>query len=145
MFEYGREERLQVSRYLVAPATIHTTERASYWGGIAGEAIADCKAMIAKLEQYQQMLFQRVQELETAPYHHRVTLKRERSWYDKKVTYYLIVEKVREVKGIEPEEIQRTNYPGTDRRQALADFEAYKKSHPGIEAVKDIEKGKWER
>lgn len=146
MFKNGRsEERLQVSRYLVAPETIHTTERAAYWGNIAAEAIEDCKDMIRKLERYQQMLFDRVQQIETAPYHHRVTLLRQRGFYDKKVTYHLIVEKVREGDGIKPEEIQRSKYPGTERRQALADFETYKKAHPGIEAVKDIEKSKWER
>lgn len=145
MFEYGREERLQVSRYLIDPATIHTTERAAYWGGIAAQAIEDCRAMIQKLERYQQVLFDRVQQIEAAPYHHRVMLLRERGYYDKKVTYHLIVEKVRETDGIEPEEIQRAKYPGTERRQALADFEAYKKIHPGVEAVKDIEKNKWER
>lgn len=146
MFENGRnEERLQVSRYLIDPATIHTTERAAYWGNIAIEAIEDCKAMIRKLEQYQQMLYERVQQIETAPYHHRVTLLRQRGFYDKKVTYHLIVEKVRESGDIKPEEIQRTKYPGTERRQALADFESYKKTHPGIESIKDIEKSKWER
>ena len=145
MFEHHREERLQVSRYLIDPATIHTTGNAAYWGRIAAEAIDDCKAMIQKLEQYQQMLYNRVQQIEAAPYHHRVTLLRERSYYDKKVTYHLIVEKIRDVGGIKPEEIRRTEYAGTERRQAIADFEAYKKSHPSVEAVKDIEKSKWER
>lgn len=145
MFEHHREERLQVSRYLIDPATIHTTGQATYWGRIAAEAIEDCKVMIQKLEQYQQLLYNRVQQIEAAPYHHWVTLLRERGYYDKKVTYHLIVEKIRDVGGIKPEEIQRTKYAGTERRQAIADFEAYKKSHPGVEAVKDIEKSKWER
>lgn len=40
---------------------------------------------------------------------------------------------------------KRKTYPGTERRQALKDFAAYQKSHPGIIAVKDIEKARWER
>lgn len=40
---------------------------------------------------------------------------------------------------------QETKYPGTDRHKAIADFESMKKQRPGIEAVKDIAKGKWER
>lgn len=59
--------------------------------------------------------------------------------------YYLIVEKVFDTPGIKPVEIERHNYPGTDRRQSMKDFEAYKKSHPGIEAVLEIEKAHWEK
>lgn len=145
MFEHGREERLQVSRYLVSPATIHTTERAAYWGKTTAEAIKDCEDMITKLKQYQKQLFDRVQEIETAPYHHRVQLIREKRWRESRVVYHLIVEKVYDVPGIDPTEIRRTNYPGAERRQAIAAFELYKKTHPGIEAIKDIEKGAWEK
>ena len=59
--------------------------------------------------------------------------------------YYLDVKKVYDIPGIDPETIKRNVYPGTGRSQALKDFAAYQKSHPGIIAVKDIEKGKWER
>ncbi len=41
-------------------------------------------------------------------------------------------------------ETERTTYPGTMRSQALKDYAAYVKAHPGIIAEKDIEKSKWE-
>jgi hypothetical protein len=145
MFRNRNDERFQISAYLVNPSTIDTTERAAYYGGIASRMIEDCNAMIETMQRYQKKLYDRVQEIETAPYHHRVQLIREKRWRESKVVYHLIVEKVYDVPGIKPAEIQRTNYPGTERRQAIAAFEAYKKTHPGIEAIKDIEKGKWEK
>lgn len=145
MFSHSREARVQVSAYLVSPSSIHTTKRAAYWGGIASRMIDDCNAMIQTMRRYQKMLYDRVQEIETAPYHHRVTLLREKRWRDSKVMYHLIVERVYDTPGIEPCEVVRENYPGTERREAIKAFEAYKKSHPGIEAVLNIEKGRWEK
>lgn len=145
MFHHRSDGELWVRCYLIDPKTIDDLDRAIYWGNSAADHIKQCEAMIERLKDYQQMIYERVQELETSPYHHRVTLLRERRYYEKKVFYHLIVEKVFDTPGIRPVEIQRTNYPGTERREALKDFEAYKKSHPGIESVLDIEKSRWER
>ena len=131
--------------YLPNPDTLKSMDDALFWGGHAASDIANCKALISRLEEYQRKVYERVQTLETAPYHHRVTLHRERRFRESKVFYHLIVEKVYDIEGIKPTEIQRTNYPGTERREAIKAFEAYKKSHPGIEAVLDIEKGRWEK
>lgn len=145
MFTYRSDGELSVRCYLIDPKTIDDLDRAIYWGNSAADHIKQCEAMIDQLKQYQQMIYERVQEIETAPYHHRVTLLRENRYYQKRVFYYLIVEKVFDTPGIKPVEIQRTTYSGPDRRDALKAFEAYKKSHPGIEAVLDIEKARWEK
>lgn len=145
MFHGRSDGELWVRCYLIDPQTIDTVERAVYWGNSAADHIRQCEAMIEQLRNYQTMIYERVQELSTAPYYHRVTLLRERRYYEKKVYYHLIVEKVFTVPGIRPVEIQRTNYPGTERREALKAFADYQKTHPGIEAVLDIEKAKWER
>ena len=145
MFHNCNDERFQVSAYLVKPSTIDTTERAAYYGGIASRMIEDCNAMIRTMQQYQKMLYNRVQEIDPAPNHHRVQLIREKRWRESRVMYHLVVEKVYDTPGIKPVEIRRTNYPGAERRQAIAAFELNKKTHPGIEAIKDIEKGAWEK
>ena len=145
MFHGRSDGELWVRCYLISPETIDDMDRAIYWGHHAAKYIQECEGMINQLKQYQQKIFERVQELQTAPYHHRVTLLRERRYYEKKVYYHLIVEKVFDAPGIRPVEIQRTNYPGTERREAIKAFEAYKKTHPGIEAVLDIEKARWEK
>ena len=145
MFTYRNDGELSVRCYLIDPKTIDDLDRAVYWGNSAAQYIKDCEGMINQLKQYQQKIYERVQELESAQYHHRVTLLRENRYYQKRVFYYLIVEKVFDTPGIKPVEIQRTTYSGPERRDALKAFEAYKKSHPGVEAVLDIEKARWEK
>lgn len=145
MFTYRSDGELSVRCYLIDPKTIDDLDRAVYWGNSAAQYIKDCESMINQLKQYQQKIYERVQELESAQYHHRVTLLRENRYYQKRVFYYLIVEKVFDTPGIKPVEIQRTTYSGPERRDALKAFEAYKKSHPGVEAVLDIEKARWEK
>ncbi len=54
-------------------------------------------------------------------------------------------QKVFEDATIKPEEVQRTTYPGAERHTAFAAYEAERKAHPGIIAVKDIAKSAWER
>lgn len=135
---------LQVRTYLLSPETLNTTDRAVWYGHQAAQAIAACKAMINRLEEYQHQLYQRVQLLETAPYHMRVTLKRERRWRDK-VRYYLIIERVYDIPGIQPKEEGRSTYPGTERSTAIKAFHEYCRSHPGIDAIKDIARPAWER
>ncbi len=142
MFTYRSDGELSVRCYLIDPKTIDDVEKAVYWGNSANQYIEDCKNMIKQLLQYQQQLYERVKELESSPYHHRVTLLRENRYYQKRVFYYLIVEKVFDAPGIRPVEIQRTKYPGAERREAIKAFETYKKTHPGIEAVLDIEKSR---
>ena len=145
MFTYRSDGELSVRCYLIDPKTIDDLDWAVYWGNSAAQYIKDCEGMINQLKQYQQKKYARVQELESAQYHHRVTLLRENRYYQKRVFYYLIVEKVFDTPGIKPVEIQRTTYSGPERRDALKAFEAYKKSHPGIESVLDIEKARWEK
>ena len=73
----------------------------------------------------------------------RSQLIRHKGWYDKKVTYTIQLLQVYQ-DGHE-EVAEKTTYSGTERRQALKDYEAMKKSRPGIETKVDIEKARWER
>ncbi len=143
---FASREEYSATEYvhLVAPDKLSDMHRISFQGAQAARYIKEAQAVIETMQAYQELLYDRVQLLETAPYHLEVILKREKR-YDGKVWYWLTVHKVREVDGIEPETLEETKYPGTERSKALKDFAAYQKSHPGIIAVKDIEKGKWER
>ena len=144
-FRNNRQE-LSVNRhiYLPDPNTLNTMDRLTYHGAQAARYAAELRDMIHTMESYQSLIYDRVQALTTAPYHTEIHLRREK-WYQNKVKYYLDVKKVYDTLEIEPETIKRNVYPGAGRNQAIKDFEAYQKSHPGIIAVKDIEKGKWER
>lgn len=145
MFHHRSDGELWVRCYLIDPQTIDTIERAVYWGNSAAEHIKQCEAMISRLRDYQKMIYDRVQELSTAPYYPRVRLVRERRYRESKVYFHLIVENVYTVPGIRPVVIQQTNYPGSQRREAIKAFEDYIKSHPGIESELDIAPAQWER
>ena len=143
---HGRELNETRHIYLPNPDKLHTMKDLTYHGSQAARYAAEFRAMIETMETYQQLIYDRVQALTQAQYHMEIHLRRERRYYnDNKVFYYLEAVKVYDTPGIEAETIERTTYPGTERRKAIADFAAYQKSHPGIIAVKDIEKGKWER
>lgn len=143
---YHREMNETRHIYLPNPDKLHTMKDLTYHGSQAARYAAEFRAMIETMEAYQSLIYDRVQALAQAQHHMEIHLRRERRYYnDNKVFYYLEAVKVYDTPGIEPETIERTTYPGTERRQALKDFAAYQKSHPGIIAVKDIEKGKWER
>lgn len=144
-FRHNRKE-LNVTRhiYLPDPNTMNTMDRLIYQGAQAARYADELREMIQTMESYQSLIYDRVQALTTAQYHTEIHLRREKR-YQSKVKYYLEVKKVYDVPGINPETIDSTVYQGTERSQAIKAFEAYQKSHPGIIAVKDIEKGKWER
>lgn len=145
-FKSSHHRELSETRYihLTNPDKLHTMRELTYHGGSAARYITELKDMIETMEAYQSLIYDRVQALTVAQFHMEIHLIRERR-YDNKVKYHLLLKKVYDTPGIEPETIERTTYPGTERRQALKDFAAYQKSHPGIIAIKDIEKGKWER
>ena len=144
-FRHNRQE-LSVTRhiYLPDPNTINTMDRLTCHGARAARYASELREMIQTMESYQSLIYDRVQALTTSPYHIEIHLRREKR-YQSKVKYYLEVKKVYDVPGIDPETINSTVYPGTERSQAIKDFEAYQKSQNGIITVKDIEKGKWER
>ena len=145
-FKSSHHRELNETRhiYLPNPDKLHTMKDLTYHGSQAARYAAEFKAMIETMEAYQSLIYDRVQALTVAQFHMEIHLIRERR-YDNKVKYHLLLKKVYDTPGIEPETVERTTYPGTERRQALKDFAAYQKSHPSIIAVKDIEKGKWER
>lgn len=144
--KFNRRGEYSESRhvYLVAPDKLYDMPRLIYQGQQAARYIAEARAMIETMEAYQQLLYDRVQLLETAPYHLEIILKRERR-YDGKVWYWLTLQKVREVDCTEPEILDQKKYPGSERHAALKAFSDYQKTHPGIVAIKDIQKSAWER
>lgn len=144
-FKTRKEINSTIHLYFPSPQSLDTMDRISYQGNYARQKIAEFETLIETLRSYDLLLYERAQTIATAPYHMEIRLTREKRYYQNKVFYYLKLYKVFEDENIKPEQIESTTYPGTERRKAIADFEAYKKSHAGIVAVMDIEKSKWER
>ena len=133
------------SLLLKQPDAINTISDCKHWGAYASRYIAEARETIRQMQEYQAQLYARVQLLSIAPWHYELKLTRRRSYTENRVYYDLTLTKVFEDATIKPEEVQRTTYPGAERYAAFAAYEAERKAHPGIIAVKDIAKSAWER
>jgi hypothetical protein len=145
MIDYRNEEDARIYCTMKSPAKIHSMDLLAEYDEYAQRSITDCKHMIETLEAYRLQLHERAQTLTTAPYHYELELKREKHWNDAPVRYFLTLYRVFDVPGIERQAETETRYKGTERSKALKDFEAMKKSRPGIIATLDIERRSWER
>lgn len=139
----SKEAERQIRFYGTRPDTINELERVASNDRSATEAIKSALHLIEELTAYRVALAERYAYLSTAPTVPFVRLLREKRYYQNKVFYHLIVGRRNLDTGAETE-TERTTYPGVLRSQALKDFAAYVKAHPGIIAEKDIEKSKWE-
>ena len=146
LFDYcwnsQKEVHIRVNDYIVHPDKLDTIERVKYYEESAARTIKEMEEYIAQLQGYRNALAERYAALASMPYTYRLELIRHKGWHDKKVTYTIQLLKVFQDGHEEVEE--KTTYPGTERRQALKDYEAMKKSRPGIETKVDIEKARWE-
>ena len=138
----SEQAEIYIRSYLTRPDKLDTAQRIKDYDKSAADTIQQCKELIEDLGLYRQDLARRYAELETMPYKLRIELERQKR-YDNKVHYYVRIIKAYE-DGSEIREIDEA-YAGTERHEALARFNQLKKERPGIEAVKNIEKGKWEK
>ena len=125
------------------PSAMYETKDIERADRSAAQDIRQLEALLADLREYRQDLARRYAEIETMPYTLKLYLVREKSWYDKKVTYTVRLAKVME-DGKEVDELRET-FTGTNRKAAMERFESLKAERPGIAAVKDIEKKQWEK
>ena len=136
------EGRVNITGYLLRPDKLEEEDRIAYYDQSAARLIEACEATAAALREYRQALARRYTTLAAMPYTYRLELKREKAWHGS-VTYCLRLLRVY-ADGHTTEERSQT-YPGPKRHQALKDYQAALKARPGIDALLDIQKGKWER
>lgn len=129
--------------YTYEPETYTDTKRIMDADNSIAREIADMMHYITQLKEHRAKLAKRYNELVTMSYHMRCELRRERRWRDSKVTYHIICTMVFE-DGTE-KLFDQTNYSGTERNQAIADFEALQKNQPSWAFLKNIERKSWER
>ncbi len=140
---YRAKDR-RCSAYIEDPATLGTVERCTYYDRSAARYIEALQAEIECMQEYRRQLFDRMQKLYSTPERSRVTLTREKR-YDNKVKYYLQWWAVPVDPAIPPRVVKSTTYAGTERAQAIKDYRAAVKAHPGIDCEMSIAKGRWER
>lgn len=128
--------------YIQRPDLLETTARIKNADDSAAYTIRECQQLIENLTQYRQELARRYGALETMSYKETLLLKRDRHY---KGSVYFIIWNIKEFEDGTKQETRLKNYSGKERAQAIKDFEAMVKARPGVIAVKDIEKAKWER
>ena len=145
LFDHTHEERINLYAQLLSPKAINDIDNIAYYDNYAQRRILEAESMIKTLNEYRLMLCSRAQEIAAAPWHLELELKREYHYYRKAVTYHLKLLRVYDTDGIEPQVVERRDYIGKERSQAIKDYESMLKSRPGIIARKEIDKGQWER
>lgn len=125
------------------PETYTDTKRIMDADNSIAREIADMQHYITQLKKHRAKLAKRYNELVIMSYRMRCELRRERRWRDSKVTYHIIYTMVFE-DGSE-KLFDQNNYSGTERNQAIADFEAIQKAYPSWEFLKNIERKAWEK
>ena len=138
-----KQANIRINDYIIHPEKLDTIDRVKYYEESAARTIKQMEEYIAQLQGYRNALAERYAALASMPYTYRLELIRHKGWHDKKVTYTIQILKVFQDGHEEAEE--KTTYLGTERRQAIKDFEAMKKNRPGIETKLSIEKARWER
>lgn len=129
--------------YFNKPEAIYDLDRIKSYDRSAAHDIAELEALINDLKEYRQDLARRYAELSTMPYTYRLYLTRDKSYCTKKVTYTVRLARVLP-DGKEIDE-RREDYAGTERKKAFDLFDQIKRQRPGIEAIQDTEKQRWEK
>lgn len=142
----SQRPELSLDQYisLISPAQMNDIARLTYWDGIVAQKIKSLETTIETLQAYQQMLYDRAQEIVRAPWHQELHLTRRKNCATGKITYHLQLLKTYDVAGIAPEIMEETTFPGPERHKAITAFKAAQKTHPGITAEMAIEKSPWE-
>ena len=111
----------------------------------AQDKITSLYMWIELLTEYRKTLYARAQELCTADYSMKLTLRRRIEYRTKKKYYIVSLIKIINAPNTNPVALRYEEFNGTERHKAIKRFEELKKQYPNIETEKDIEKSKWER
>ena len=155
MFERHYNDSIQHSHHVnyYNPAEIMDADTITLRDQWSADELRRLTEEIELLKEYRAALAERYNELLTAPTVPVVRLRRHKEYYrDNKVYYYLeeitrFIDRPnsRDKTTYTDQVVNCTTFAGIARRDAIKAFETYKKNHPGIIAILDIEKGSWER
>lgn len=144
LFTHRPEAEIRRFIYIKKPEAITSLKDLEYYSGRAAQAIAEAQELIKTMQEYQQALYTRSQEIYSANYKLFLFLERKRNYYDNTKSYIITICKRFDGHNVADEEILRETYPGKERHKALKRFEELKKQYPNIENDMDIAKKHWE-
>lgn len=144
-WQNGKETELRNRIYIKKPEVIDSAKDVNYYSARAAEAIAEAEEYIKTLQEYQQALYARYQEIIGTNYKLFLKLERSINYYNNTKKYIITIVKRFDGNNVADEEILRETYEGKKRHEAIKRFEALKKEYPNIENEIDIAKRQWER
>lgn len=149
-FEYGTDNNgaknfYNTHYYIQKPDKIKSAIACANADKTAKDEIECLKQKIGFLQIYRTELYKRYQEINSATYHKRITIERQRQYYENKVFYYVTVESVPDRADVESIELRKSRFTGKERHNALKLFATLCKCYPQAEIVKKIEKSRWEK
>lgn len=144
LFTHRDEAELRRFIYIKKPESIKSLKDLEWHSKRAAQAIAEAEETIKLMQEYQQALFERSQEIYSANYKLFLFLERKRNYYDNTKSYIITICKRFDGNNVADEEITRETYTGKERHKALKRFEELKKQYPNIENDMDIAKKQWE-
>ena len=133
------------SSYIKNPKKIKTRLEVEEYDKKAVAEIEYLKSKIELMKIYRAELYNRFQEINAANYHTRITIERNRRYYENKVYYYVTVENVPDREDVASIRLRSDTFEGKKRHEALKLFETLRKVYPRAELVKKIEKSQWEK
>ena len=148
-FEYGDGSGLQnlhaYNAYIKKPDKIKSLSEVQEYDKKAVSEIEYLKSKIELLSIYRAELYNRFQEINSTNYHLRITIERQRRYYENKVFYYVTVHNVPDRTDVATLEISTEVFEGKQRHNALKRFNELCKQYPHAETVQKIEKSQWEK
>ena len=144
LFTHRQEAEIRHHIYLKKPQAVGGIKELEYYSGRAAQAIAQAEETIALMQEYQQALYERYQEIYSTNYHLHLHIER-RLHYNNTKSYYVTIVRRYDGNNVADDEILREVFEGKERHKALKRYEVLKKEYPNIECSMDIEKRQWER
>lgn len=145
LFNYRDEYEIRRHISIQKADTLEKLSSVEFYDRHAAQAIAEYKEAIELLEEYRKTLFERYQEIISAPFKLVLRIERKSNYYNGKKSYIITLVKRFDGAKIADEEVKRETFEGKERHKALKRFEDLKKEYPTTETEIDIEKKHWER
>lgn len=141
----GGFQKLYPSNYYIKrPDKVRTLAEVQEIDKRTADEINYLLSKIELLKLYRAELFNRFQEITAVNFHLRVSIERQRQYYENKVFYYINVEKIPDRDDVAPVSISSEKFNGKERHNALKRFDELCKQYPHAEQIKKTEKSRWE-
>lgn len=139
----SNDAEIRITHTFYKPDNIYSVENLMRYDKWAEEEIQRLEKALEQVKIYRIAICERYNFLQFENVQKIVKLKREKLSYYNKVYFYLLF--IDRYEDGHEEIIKSIKYAGKERKQAIEDFEKFANENKSYIAVKEIEKGYWEK